>query len=226
MTRSGRPNVRSEPRYPSPTASPLELWGGIECTINRVGDTYFDQLQRPGMRLEPDDLDRFAALGLRALRFPVLWEKTAPAGTESADWRWADERLERLRALGLPPIVGLVHHGSGPPGTSLVEPGFPDGLAQFARSVAERYPWVDRYTPVNEPLTTARFSGLYGHWYPHGRDGLTFARALLHQCRGTVLAMRAIRAVNSAAQLVQTDDLGKTYSTRGLAYQADFENER
>ena len=25
-----------------------------------------------------------------------------------------------------------------------------------------RYPWIDAYTPVNEPLTTARFSGLYG----------------------------------------------------------------
>ena len=23
----------------------LELWGGIECTINRVKDNYFDQLE-------------------------------------------------------------------------------------------------------------------------------------------------------------------------------------
>ncbi|MFN2521613.1 MAG: dTDP-4-dehydrorhamnose reductase, partial [Candidatus Limnocylindria bacterium] len=39
-------------------------------------------------------------------------------------------------------------------------------------------------------------------------------------------AMRAIRAVNPAAQLVQTEDLGKTHSTPRLRYQADFENER
>ena len=38
--------------------------------------------------------------------------------------------------------------------------------------------------------------------------------------------MRAIREVNPAAQLVQTEDIGKTYSTPALAYQADFENER
>ena len=38
--------------------------------------------------------------------------------------------------------------------------------------------------------------------------------------------MRAIRAVNPRALLVQTEDLGKTYSTPPLAYQAEFENER
>src|SRR5215212_305779 len=108
MRRSGRPRLRSGPRCRAQTASPLELWGGIECTVNRVGDTYFDQLRRPGVRLGDEELERFAELGLRALRFPVLWENTAPRGIDTADWRWADPRLERLRALGLPPIVGLV----------------------------------------------------------------------------------------------------------------------
>jgi dTDP-4-dehydrorhamnose reductase len=205
---------------------PLEVWAGVECTVNRVGDQYFDQLERNGHETRLEDLDLFAELGIRAIRYPVLWERTAPNGLESADWSWASERLGRLRELGIRPIVGLVHHGSGPRHTSLIDPAFPEGLAEFARAVAERYPWVDSYTPVNEPLTTARFSGLYGHWYPHGRDGLTFARALLTECRATVLAMRAIREVNPTAQLVQTEDLGKTHSTPLLAYQAEFENER
>jgi dTDP-4-dehydrorhamnose reductase len=38
--------------------------------------------------------------------------------------------------------------------------------------------------------------------------------------------MRAIREVNPEAWLVQTEDLGKTYSTPTLQYQAEFENER
>jgi len=118
----------------------------------------------------------------------VLWERTAPHGPERANWRWPDERLGRIRELGLVPLVGLVHHGSGPPDTSVVDPSFPDRLALFARAVAERYPWVERFTPVNEPLTTARFSGLYGHWYPHGQDDRTFVRALLTQCRAVVPA--------------------------------------
>jgi len=208
------------------TSPPLEVWAGVECTVNRVGDQYFDQLERNGHASRIDDLDLFAELGVRAIRYPVLWERTAPNGEMSADWSWADERLERLRELGIRPIVGLVHHGSGPHHTSLIDPAFPEKLAKFARAVAERYPWVENYTPVNEPLTTARFSGMYGHWYPHGQDGLTFARALLTECRATVLSMRAIREVNPAAQLVQTEDLGKTHSTPLLAYQAEFENER
>ncbi|WP_228371515.1 hypothetical protein [Trichormus azollae] len=95
-----------------------------------------------------------------------------------------------------------------------------------ARSIAQLYPWVTYYTPVNEPLTTARFSALYGHWYPHGQEQLTFGRALLGECRGVCLAMQAIREVNPNAELVQTEDLGKVYSRAKLAYQAEFENER
>ncbi len=168
----------------------------------------------------------FAQIGFKTLRYPVLWERTAPDGLRTARWEWADERLGRLRDLGIRPIVGLVHHGSGPRHTSLVSPTFGPGLAEFAGAVAERYPWVEDYTPVNEPLTTARFSGLYGYWYPHSRDGWSWAKALLEQCRGVSLAMRAIRQVNPAARLVQTEDMGKTFATPLLSYQADFENER
>lgn len=206
--------------------NPLELWGGIECTVNRVGDQYFDQLSRNGHTNRIEDLDRFAALGIQTLRYPILWEHIAPNGLQQADWSWADQRLAYLHDIGMRPIVGLVHHGSGPRDTSLLDPAFPEKLAEFAGAVAQRYPWVEYYTPVNEPLTTARFSGLYGHWYPHGRDDLSFVQALLNQCRGVVLSMQAIRHVNPEAKLVQTEDLGKTFSTPLLAYQAEFENDR
>ena len=82
------------------------------------------------------------------------------------------------------------------------------------------------YTPVNEPLTTARFSALYGLWYPHCRDFASFARALVIQCRAIAMAMSAIREVNPDARLVQTEDFGRTFSTPPLAYQARYENER
>jgi dTDP-4-dehydrorhamnose reductase len=204
----------------------LELWAGIEATVNRVGDEYFDQIQRSGHETRISDLDLLADLGIRTLRYPVLWERTAPESIATADWSWPDERLGRLRELDIQPIAGLVHHGSGPRHTSLIDPEFPSKLAEYARAVAERYPWVQMYTPVNEPLTTARFSGLYGHWYPHGRDSKTFAQTLLMQCKAVSMAMRAIREVNPTAKLVQTEDLGKTHSTPALAYQAEFENER
>ncbi|MGE5655252.1 MAG: family 1 glycosylhydrolase [Actinomycetota bacterium] len=204
----------------------LEMWAGVECTVNRVGDRYFDQLKRSGHDRRLEDLDLFAELGIEAIRYPVLWERTAPNSLETADWHWADRRLGRLREQGIRPIVGLVHHGSGPRHTSLIDRTFPQQLARFAGAVAQRYPWIADYTPVNEPLTTARFSGLYGHWYPHGRDAKTFVEALLNQCRAIAMSMQAIRRVNPTARLIQTDDLGKIFSTPLLAYQAQFENER
>ena len=204
----------------------LEVWGGVEPTINRIGEQYFRQFDHNGHRERLSDLDEFARIGLRTLRFPILWEEIAPDSPEQFDWSAVDAPLRRARELGIRPIAGLLHHGSGPRYTSLVDPEFPEKLATFARAVADRYPWIDAYTPVNEPLTTARFSGLYGLWYPHGRDEQTFARCIMNQCRGTVLAMRAIREVNSSVELVQTDDLGKIYSTPRLRYQAEFENER
>lgn len=202
------------------------MWGGVECTVNRVGDRYFEQIERTGHEACDADLDLFANLGISAMRYPVLWEQVAPDGLERADWSWSDRRLGRLKDLNVRPIVGLVHHGSGPRHTNLLDPGFPQKLAEYTRAVAERYPWIESYTPVNEPLTTARFSGLYGHWYPHGHDDLTFARALITQCRGIVLSMQEARKVNPAAQLVQTEDLSKTFSTRLLSYQARFDNHR
>jgi dTDP-4-dehydrorhamnose reductase len=203
----------------------MELWGGIECSLNRVGQRQFDQLARNGHYERGSDLEKIASLGVRTLRYPVLWEHATRNGPDY-DWRFADERLPALRALGITPIAGLVHHGCGPEHAAYPGARFVDGLAAYAGAVAERFPWVEWYTPVNEPLTTARFSGLYGVWFPHGRTGRAFARILIDECRATVLAMRAIREVNPQAKLLQTDDLGTIYSTRKLAYQARFENER
>ena len=80
--------------------------------------------------------------------------------------------------------------------------------------------------PVNEPLTTARFSALYGFWYPHCREEGAFWLALLNETDATRLSMRAIRRVNPAARLVQTDDLGFCHASAPLQAEADFQNER
>ena len=206
--------------------SPLELWAGPECTVNRVGDRFHDQLPVNGFASRMDDLERLAGLGITRMRFPILWERTVPHERGVFDWAWTDERITRLRELGVAPIAGLLHHGSGPAFTNLLDPAFAQMLGEFARAVAERYPHIDAYTPVNEPLTTARFSGLYALWYPHRADDASFVRAVLNEVQGTVAAMRAVREVNPHAMLVQTEDIGFCHSSAPLAYQARFENLR
>ncbi len=221
---SGAPGAVGD-RKPAQPPPPLELWVGPEPTVHRIGDEYGDQLLRTGFADRLDDLDRLASLGAQRLRFPLLWERTEVA-PGCYDWRWADERMARLRALGLAPVVGLLHHGSGPRHTGLLDPAFPTKLAAFARAVAERYPWVDAYTPVNEPLTTARFSALYGLWHPHAKSDREFVAALLNQLQAVELAMREVRVVNPHARLVQTEDLGCTHGTAALRDQVRFDNQR
>src|SRR5215212_4096458 len=203
-----------------------EVWGGIECTINRVKDVFRDQLSYSGHYKRDGDIERFASLGIKKLRYPVLWEFHQPGPDKVIDWRWTEKQLNTIRNNHITPIAGLVHHGSGPAFTDLSDPGFPVKLASYAEAVAKKFPWLEYYTPVNEPLTTARFSGLYGLWYPHTKNELSFYKMLINQLKGVVLSMQAIRKINPKARLVQTEDLSKTHSTALLSYQADFENER
>lgn len=203
-----------------------EIWGGIECTINRIENTYRDQLHYCGHYTRAGDIERIAGLGIGALRYPVLWERHQPVKDQVIDWTWTEQQLQSICKSNITPIVGLIHHGSGPAHTNLFSNCFATGLAEYAEQVARRFPWLEYFTPVNEPLTTARFSGMYGYWYPHFTDAYSFVIMLLNQVKAVVLAMQAIRRINPAAKLVQTEDLAKIHGTNLLSYQADFENER
>ena len=93
----------------------LELWGGHECTVNRTRTGHKDQSRLSGHDARPEDLDLFASLGIKAIRYPVLWEREAPNAPDERDFSWSDERLARLRrhvdrlAPGHPsPIVPVV----------------------------------------------------------------------------------------------------------------------
>jgi len=200
-----------------------EIWGGMECTINRVSDQYFDQFERTGQYEKMDDLHKVCQLGFSRLRFPILWERHH---NNPLAWEHTSRQLKLLENYGVIPIAGLLHHGSGPAFTNLADPEFPELFAAYAKQVAIAYPSIKYYTPVNEPLTTARFSGLYGFWYPHATEEKTFATIFLHQLKAIVLSMQSIREINPDAQLIQTEDLCKIHSTVSLQYQADFENER
>jgi dTDP-4-dehydrorhamnose reductase len=204
----------------------IEAWGGIECTINRVGDKFFNQLKKNNHFDRIEDIEAIADLRLKKLRYPVLWEHVAPESPNKLDFKRLPEFLNKISSLGMEPIVTLLHHGSGPAYTNLLDPKFPELFAAYSAKVAQIFPWVKYYTPINEPLTTARFSGLYGLWYPHKKDDYSFCTALLNQCKAIILAMKEIRKINPDAKLIQTEDLGETHSTEILKYQADFDNNR
>jgi dTDP-4-dehydrorhamnose reductase len=206
--------------------APLELWGGVECTVVRIGDEFRNQVVETGHSARMSDIEEMAKLGVKVVRYPILWETVAPETPTELDFSWHDKRLERLRELGIKVIGGLVHHGSGPRYTNYLDPKFADLLADYAAKVAQRYPWIEAWTPVNEPFTTARLSCLYGHWYPHRTDIDSTFRATVVQCLAILRAIKAIRKVIPHAELVVTEDVGKSFATPELAYQAQHENDR
>lgn len=221
--------VRLEPRPRLPHGGlrdaqrPLELWGGLECSHVTIEGKIRDQLQQTGHLTRDDDLDRIAGLGIRTLRYPLLWAQAEGDGPTLADHA---RRLARLEALGITPIVGFLHHGSGPGGLLPTDPGFAPRLADFAEAVVRRFPSLYHFTPVNEPVTTARIACLYGQWEPHTRDTPTFLRHVAGYATATAEVMRRIRCLRPDAMLIQTEDVGRVFATDALADQAAYENER
>ena len=49
-----------------------EVWGGIECTINRIDNTYNDQLHLSGHYYREGDIAHLASLNVRKLRWYFL----------------------------------------------------------------------------------------------------------------------------------------------------------
>ena len=203
-----------------------ELWAGPECSIVRIGASYRDQSAETGHYHRVADVKLLAGLNIKKVRYPILWEHHEPVEGVMIDWSATERTLEQFKSYKIEVIAGLLHHGSGPLFTSLDDIHFPTLFANYAGKVAMRFPHIKYYTPINEPLTTARFSGLYGFWYPHHKSELSFFRILINQLTATVLAMREIRKINPTAQLIQTEDLAEIQSNETLLYQAQFENER
>lgn len=85
----------SSPAYhPDPIRQiPLQMWGGVECSVIRVGNRWRDQVRETGHHDRIVDLDRIAGLGIRTLRYPVLWERCVE-GPAACDWAWHDQRLD------------------------------------------------------------------------------------------------------------------------------------
>jgi len=194
------------------------VWAGVESAHLRVGDRIRDQLAETGHDRRISDLDRLPELGVRAVRYPVLWGRDAGGlRRDATDWTWAAARLERLGALGIDPMVELLHHGFGPPGADPRDPRWPERFGAYAGQVARRFPWVHTWLPINEPLTTARFAGLYGWWWPHRMDMPAFARLLLAQCLAVRAATRAIRAEIPGAVIVVNEDAGAVRGTPEVA---------
>ncbi len=188
-----------------------------------IEDTFVPQ-GRPGLRpldeyvltqhdrLWRSDFDLIAETGVQALRWGLPWYRIQPAPDEW-DWVWADRALEYLvNVKGITPILDLMHYGT--PlwlDNSFINADYPQRVAEYAQAVAARYKSLVRYyTPLNEPMVNAEFSGKRAEWPPYlsGDDG--DVKVTLALARGIALTGQAIRAEQPDAVLVQVEALWRT----------------
>jgi dTDP-4-dehydrorhamnose reductase len=198
------------------------VWAGVEPSFLTVGGRRRDQLSETGHGDRLADLDGLAELGVTAVRYPVLWGRGGP----ETDWAWARTRMDRLAELGIEPILGLLHHGWGPEGVDPLDPHYPARFAAYAVEVARRFPHVRTFLPINEPLTTARFAGLYGWWDPQARDEGVFARLIVAECLAIRAAARALRRHDPSLRIIVNEDAGRTHGTPELVEVVTFYNDR
>lgn len=168
-----------------------------------------------------DDLRAARDLGATAIRYGAGWP-LVHTGPERFDWAALAERLEFAAGLGLTVIADLVHYGSPKwLEQSFADPGYVEAVASFAGAFAERFRGIaDHITPLNEPLTTASFSGLRGVWPPAltGWDG--WVRVTLNIAEGIACAGAAIKAANPDAVLVHVE-AASLYSAAGAEHEGE-----
>src|SRR6185369_14058628 len=121
------------------------------------------------------------------------------------DWSFADETFLDLKHRRMMPIVDLCHFGVPDWIGNFQNPDFPQLFAAYARAFAERFPWVQLYTPVNEMYVCALFSGRYGWWNEQLQTDRAFVTALKNVVRANVLAMLEILEVRPDALFIQSE---------------------
>ncbi|MEO6248714.1 MAG: family 1 glycosylhydrolase [Sphingomicrobium sp.] len=151
-----------------------------------------------------DDFDCVQQVGINFLRYGPPLHKTwlAPG---RYDWEFADVTLADLRRREITPIIDLCHFGVPDWIGNFQNGDFPALFAVYAAAFAERYPWIQLYTPVNEMFICAVFSAKYGWWNEQMTGDTSFVTALKHIVKANVLAMTEILKRRSDAIFIQSE---------------------
>lgn len=180
---------------------------GIENSIPTIGGgkIRMDELEKCGHYEHwRTDFDLVKEMGIAVLRYGPPLHRTF-LGPGRYDWTFADETFNDLRRRDLVSIVDLCHFGVPDWIGDFQNPDFPELFAEYARAFAERFPWIQLYTPINEMYICALFSALYGWWNEQLKSDRAFVTALKHLAKANVMAMREILDVRPDALFIQSE---------------------
>ena len=180
---------------------------GIENSIPTIdgGKTRVDQMESCGHYARwKADFDCVEELGIHYLRYgPPL--HTSYRGPGRYDWEFADKTLGDLKRRNITPILDLCHFGVPDWIGNFQNPDFPQLFALYAGAFAERYPWIQLYTPVNEMFICAVFSAKYGWWNEQLTTDQSFVTALKNIVKANVMAMIEILKRRPDAIFIQSE---------------------
>lgn len=200
---------------------------GIECSYPKVrGVGRRDMLAETGhYQRWKEDLQLVKDLGVCMLRYGPPYHLIS-TGAGRYNWEFTDQVFTEMHSLGIVPIADLLHFGLPDWLGDFQNPDFPQHFAAYAVAFAERYPWVQWYTPVNEIYLCARASTLLGHWNEAIKTHEAFVTALKHLCKASVLMMDTVTTVRPDAVFMQSETAQFTHAqSRAQEAQADFCNQ-
>ena len=193
----------------APTGSPGNFLfaTGIECSNPTIanGRIRRDQLAEcDHYDRWRDDLRLTRDLGLRVLRYGLPLHRVW-LGEGRYDWSFADLVMAEMQRLGIVPILDLCHFGLPDWLGNFQNPDFPLLFRGYCDAVAERYPWVRHFTPVNEIYVTARLSAKDGLWNEQATDDRSFVTTLKHCAAASILGTQAIAARRPDCLIIQSE---------------------
>ena len=150
------------------------------------------------------DFDLVEDLGVRFLRYGPPIHR-AWLGDGRYDWEFADDTMGDLLRRDINVIADLCHFGVPDWVGNFQNPDFPALFSRYARAFAERFPWVQLYTPVNEMFICATFSAAHGWWNEQLRGDTSFVTALKHIVKANVMAMHSVLDVRPDAIFIQSE---------------------
>ena len=180
---------------------------GIENSNPTIqnGKLRVDELEKCNhYQLWQKDFDLVDELGIKFLRYGPPIHNTF-LGPDKYDWSFADVTFQDLLRRNIAPIVDLCHFGVPDWIGNFQNPDFPALFAQYAKAFAQRFPWVQLYTPVNEMYICAQFSARYGWWNEQLSGDQPFVTALKYIVKANVLAMSAILEVRPDTIFIQSE---------------------
>ncbi len=180
---------------------------GIECSYPTIqhGRVRRDMLDECGHYDNwKKDLRLVQEMGLKVLRYGLPYYKIHK-GQGKYDWSFADEVMNEIQRLNITPILDLLHFGLPKWIGDFQNPELPLLFAEYAGAVAERYPWVRYYTPVNEIYVTAKMSAKDGIWNEQLKTDKGFVTAIKHLIAASILATHAIAERRPDTIIVQSE---------------------